>query len=296
MANTESNKLIDDYLNGNLSSLDKEAFESQLSSDPNLKSELNHQSEIIEGIESFRKAELKTRLAAINLSPTILGIISQSAAIKTAVSVATVSIIGTGVYFYNKTSFPILQRVDAISEYAIKETLLPKAIDKIEFIQKAENSELPVKLSNAKFIEPIIVKEDLRKASTNNAIDFKVPLSPNTADNSIDPDTEELVENTNGLEKLADIGTFDKVDVENIIDKKYKFHYKYTSGRLYLYGKFDKSPYEIIEINARNDKRLFFFYQENYYRIEKNTSDVTAFEAIIDSDLIQELNIIKLKQ
>ena len=70
--NTEYTILVENYLSGGMSKSEIDIFENQLSSDPLLQSELNHQSEIIEGLEGFRRAELKARLSNINLN--LLGI------------------------------------------------------------------------------------------------------------------------------------------------------------------------------------------------------------------------------
>jgi hypothetical protein len=59
------------------------------------------------------------------------------------------------------------------------------------------------------------------------------------------------------LDDLSDVGSLHKMEIENIITNKYKFHYKLENGRLYLFGKFDVSPYQILELNNKSGKKLF---------------------------------------
>lgn len=296
--NTEYSKVVEDYLNGDMSGSQKEMFETQLSSDPMLQSELSHQSEVIEGLESFRKAELKTRLAAINVNPTILGVISQSAMINSVTTVATTALIATGAYYYfDSPSMDFeLDRINSVG-YVLDEATLPES--RIELTPVETKKISPVVITpKSQIADPTVeAKVEAEENDLKEALSFNIPNSPDDIESDIIPSTEEILEsNTNNLEELSGVVKLDRVEIENIIDKKYGFHYRYLDGRLYLYGKFDKSPYEIIEINARSGKRLFFYYQDRYYKIEKATSEITAFETILDQELIKELNILKVKK
>lgn len=292
--NTEYNTIVENYLSGGMSSSDKLSFENEVTNNSYLQAELNHQTELIKGIQQFRKLELKSRLASINVNPTLIGIVSQSTALKSAIISASAVLIATGAYFYfdsPKTNFK-LEHINPISEYKLVADNVPEAINELD----------PVEI-NKKEIKPELTQkiEETAKASKTEIVkvqtpDFSVPNSPDPSDSESLPATEEILKNkSNGLEALTDVDKASKVEVQNIIDKKYKFHYQYLEGKLYLYGKFNEGPYEIIEINGREGKNIFFFYQGRYHKIKRNTSDVTRFEMITDLALIKELEILKGK-
>ena len=58
-------ELIDDYLSNRLTGAEKEAFEKQLNNDPSLKSDLDFQKRIVEGIRTARATELKSMLSKV---------------------------------------------------------------------------------------------------------------------------------------------------------------------------------------------------------------------------------------
>ena len=53
------------------------------------------------------------------------------------------------------------------------------------------------------------------------------------------------------------------------------FHYQYYQGKLYLYGDFRENPYEILELNSANGKRLFIYYNNVYYNILDDQQQIT---------------------
>jgi len=292
--NTDYNTIVENYLSGEMSSSDKLSFENEVNNSSTLKTELNHQTELIKGIQQFRRVELKNRLEAINLNPSIYGIISESVALKSAIISASAVLIATGAYFYfdsPKADFE-LEHINPISEYKLSDNNVPEVINElnpVEINTKENKPELPQKIKTATKIP----KTEKVKAQSP---DFSVPNSPNSSDPETLLVTEEILRNkSNGLDNLTEIDKTPKVEVQNIIDKKYKFHYQHSEGKLYLYGKFNEGPYEIIEINGREGKNIFFFYQGRYHKIRRNTSEVTRFEMITDSALIKELKILKEK-
>ena len=59
MASEKDFEILDEYAGNRLNPQDRAAFEKQLESDAELKNELSLQREIIEGVKTARKAELK---------------------------------------------------------------------------------------------------------------------------------------------------------------------------------------------------------------------------------------------
>ena len=88
-------ELVEDYLTNRLDEGARKAFEQRMQGDPQLRSEVELQQGIIEGIKSARAAELKAMLNNVPIGG------STASAITGKVILATISagIIGTALYF-----------------------------------------------------------------------------------------------------------------------------------------------------------------------------------------------------
>src|ERR1043165_7040062 len=95
----ENLDLIDNYLRGQLSGQEKEAFEKQLQVDPSLQSEVTLQHQLLEGIRKARVSQLKTTLNQVPVT----GAMTSGAGLSTMQIVAgvfTSAIVVTGTLFY----------------------------------------------------------------------------------------------------------------------------------------------------------------------------------------------------
>ena len=129
-----------------------------------------------------------------------------------------------------------------------------------------------------------------------NSIAFSVPEVNDELSNDPVPEPEQILEKAVARSKsFVDAGEFSKVDIENVVNNRYKFHYRLDNNRLYLYGKFEASPYEIIEINSFQSKKLFFYYNGSYFKLNQNVNDISPLLKIENPDVISELNILKKK-
>lgn len=298
--NKEQTDLINNYFDGQISASEKINLEGQLSKDPLLKSEFEHQQEIVKGLQDFRRAQLKTRLEAIVINPGILGFISQSTAFKSLSYMAAGILVGTGIYFYatqEEARVTNIDQVDPYLDYALTGT------DEIA-VEIPLAYRYPVKANEQlTWIEPAIAEvqvDVVDKFETQPPVRSKHTFEVPQVDASSDDDSGLLGDEMEAiaparLDDLSDVGSLNKMEIENIITNKYKFHYKLENGRLYLYGKFDISPYHILELNNKSDKKLFFQYNGNYFRLKENTRDITPLEKIEDSSILDELEIIKSK-
>jgi hypothetical protein len=78
-----------------------------------------------------------------------------------------------------------------------------------------------------------------------------------------------------------------QVNIEK--NRKYKLHYSYYENQLYLYGDFDKEPYELIDLKVTNNKGLYMYYQQKYYQLVDNTRSIAPLKEVKESDLIYKL-------
>jgi len=278
-------ELIDDYLTNRLGEQDKLVFEEQLQSDTALKAEVELQSQIINGLKTARVAELK---AMLNKVPVQNAPVEYSV-LKIAAGLIGTAVIISSVYFYfNGSSDPELQTPEPIED-TIKqdeETQIqkPDATEEIEEKTTVESAaESPV-LEQKK-----IEKKPIVSLPSDNS-ETPQPVGKPAID-VIDP-SEDLTESmpTRGSNTaLKPVLTVPKMNIEvDSSSKKYPFHYQFTSGKVVLFGSFDKSLYEIIEVNGGSHS-LFLFYKDNYYKLDDSNTDITALEEIKDKILIQKL-------
>ena len=108
---------------------EKAAFEDQLTRDPMLQSEFEHQKEIVQGLKEYRKLQLKTRLDNIPVNPGIVGAISQSTTMKVVSYVAATILVGTGIYFLipdDKNNSIVLENLQPKLDYVTQHSEIPE--------------------------------------------------------------------------------------------------------------------------------------------------------------------------
>lgn len=276
-----------------MSGSEKFIFEEQLTSDPLLKAEFDHQNEIINGLKEYRKTQLKTRLDNVTINPGILGVISQSATVKTLSYVVTSILVGSGSYMYfagEEVVHVNLPAIESKLEFVNPETSPSPFGRQLDYrYTKTINPSPWIDLAEER---PIV--ETLKEEA--NTIDFNVPEVKDDVAGDVIPEPDQILEKviTQNV-PFTEAVKIDKVDIENVVTNRYKFHYKLDNNKLYLYGKFEASPYEIIEINSFQAKKLFFYYNGQYYRLYQDINDISPLIKIQDQKVITELNIIKSK-
>ncbi|MEQ9052016.1 MAG: hypothetical protein RLP11_17010, partial [Marinoscillum sp.] len=82
------------------------------------------------------------------------------------------------------------------------------------------------------------------------------------------------------------------ISVETIQRNSETIKYKYFDGKLFLYGDFNSAPYEIIEINRPTERKLYLYYDQEYYSIIVSDK-VQELSPIADQQLLQELEIVR---
>ena len=290
-------KLVENYLEGNLSDADRIAFERKLASDTELRNEFDMQKEIIDAIKQERRLELKSRLDGIKVHwyHTIPNSLKIAASI-TALTISTLSAYyiidqntaidpkvdisepGNIIELAEPVAKPLVTKPSANETVAEEKTLEPKV-----FIKESEET---IRETNTKTTpaEKTVILPD------NREFEAFVPeqgseFEGNTGIDREDMENDELVTNT-----AVAVNPESKVEIKSIEHKKYDFHYLFKEGRLSLYGSFNDSPYEILEINSRSGKRFYLRYNDHYYSL-KRSDKIMPLVAVTDSLLISELNI-----
>ena len=71
MTNSNYSKLVERYLEGEMSGQEAMEFEQLMNKDPMLAGEYNLQQDIVSGIKDYRKSELKLRLDNVDVTPSV---------------------------------------------------------------------------------------------------------------------------------------------------------------------------------------------------------------------------------
>jgi hypothetical protein len=271
-------ELIDDYLANRLTGGEKEAFESQLGNDPTLKSELEFQKQIVEGIKHARATELKSMLSRVQVGG---GAQIEFSVLRIAAGVVLAGVVGAATYYYFKSeeSFPPIE--NAAADVSKKDAAKPEEA-------KPESTTAPSENKDDKVAAP----EKKEKASKEDSSgDIKPAVKPSIE--LADPSAELAEENRPSVELPESVSRTEiapsHVQVQmDSSNKKYDFHYQFAGNKLMLYGSFDRSLYEVLEINNQNHA-LFLFYKNNFYLLEESNKDITKLSAITDQALLKKL-------
>ena len=279
-------ELIDDYLSNRLKGAEKEAFEKQLNNDPSLKSDLEFQKQVIEGIRTSRAIELKSMLNKVPVGGATVSM--DFSVVRMAASIVAAGVVGAALYFYvTRGELPPFNKVATDLNKTTEELNKPEPAkqDVTEVAKDSIEQELPV-VTDAKKSkqEPkqSEKKDEQAKPAEKPKLDVTDPSSE--LDNN---DNSKQGEHAASLRR-SDI-TPSNIQVEmDSSNKKFDFHYQFVGPRLMLYGTFDKSLYEVLEINGDNHA-VFLFYKDAYYLLDEDQHKIKKLEPITDAALVNKL-------
>lgn len=281
-------ELIDDYLSNRLSGAEKEAFEKQLSNDPALKSDLDFQKQVIEGIRTARATELKAMLSKVPVGGTTISM--DFSVVKMAAGIVAAGVVGAAIYFYaTRGELPPFNKAA---------TDLNKTTEELKKPEQAEPDVTKVApdSNESKEVTPAVVepkkesKEPVKKSEKQEPVKpaEKPKLDVTDPSSELNDESKPAHNEPTANIRRSDI-TPSHVQVElDSSNKKFDFHYQFVGNKLMLFGQFDRSLYEVLEINGESHA-LFLFYKDAYYLLDENEDKITRLEAIKDAKLISKL-------
>lgn len=268
-------ELIDDYLANRLSDGAKVEFEKQMEGDPQLKTEVEFQKQIIEGIKKARVTELKSML---NNVPVGGGVLSTG---KVALATLSAGIVGTLLYFTLQSSQVTNQ---STTEEVITEQPVEASKENSES-EKANSEDITNQPTQQTITEIKEAPKANNKTKTNTTTDSpKVEVMDLT--NELTSEANESIETATNTKSVVSPSTMDVETVSG--DKLYPFHYQFVSGKLVLYGPFDSNLYEIIEVNGAHHS-VFLYYKDGYYSLNEAADTIVPLILIRDDELLSRL-------
>lgn len=269
-------ELIDDYLSNRLKGAEKEAFDKQLANDPSLKSDLDFQKQVVEGIRSARAAEIKTMLNNVQIGGA--GVSAEFSVLRMAAGLIAAGVVGAAIYFY-----------------VVRGEGPPFNKAATDFNHKTEQQkpEEPAQQEQTPEATPAVPEdkkeEEPKKEAAPKQEEVKAAERPKleVADPSKELATDNTKEESAGLRKIDVTPSQIQVEMDSS-NKKYDFHYQFVGTKLMLYGSFDRSLYEVLEINGDNHA-VFLFYKDAYYLLNEKQNRITKLEPITDATLVNKL-------
>lgn len=286
--NLNQQQQIESYLAGEMNPEEISAFESLIEVNPELRHELQFQTEVIKGIGEVRRAQLLARLDAIEVSAGWWSVIQNSSIIQYVGSAIVVAGFGGAAYwFLNNEPKQVSQDpsdgiIVSAPEYQSESWDFPE-IERIEALAE-ETSEQQVEESALEESETKSVKEETKKTFN------PVVAVPSAGD--IEAEKDFVPQGAPTPEDVDKSRVNKTLEVEVVDTNTSRIKYRYYAGKLYLYGKFQEEPYQILEINSTAGRRIYLYHMNAFYTITP-TDKPTGLMEVTDQKLIQELSILR---
>ena len=274
--------LIDDYVTNRLGSVEREEFERQLASDPALKTEVELQQRIIRGIQQARAGELK---AMLNKVPVGGSVSFDFPVLRMAAGLVGAGVVAATLYYSFK---PTIAPQDASTDLLKKtEQLKPEGTPEttITPIDNAKQEGDSAAGSPAPEIKEPASATPKRKEGTQTKPVEKPSISVTDPSEELAESNEVTAPHGGSANSPAPAPIEVEVDGEN---KKYDFHYQFAGDKLQLFGSFDRSLFEVIEVNG-GQRALFLFYKEQFYALNEKQSTPERLVPLRDAALIGKL-------
>ena len=284
-------ELAHKFLENKLSEQERLFLQEKISSDPSFKEEFSLQKDTINVLREFRKSQIKQRLESIEVGIGIGGFIAGLKLIHWIFISGVISVVSFFVVTSENPEYSEPSSLVTFNDQHIidaNKTLpeLPKP--KIEPIPAA-TEERTYKKNQA--TDELIVErknEDIREVIQPEAIQPEV--LENFPDQNADPDFPDDLAIENPATALLESDN-DQLGVEAVSSEEFEFHYMYFENKLFLYGSFGSTPYEIMEMNSSNGKKVFMYHNGDFFQIKENTRQPSALTKIENTNLIEELQI-----
>jgi hypothetical protein len=294
---TISEETIDLYLRGDLSGSDLETFNNAIASDPKLRQELDFQNDIVNSLKQYRHQQLKGRFNSIEIpAGTAGGGLGSSIYLKFAASIGIVAALmgGTALWLNNQSDTESTVAVNSTTSNPETGVLILKNNT------PESNSRLPEQTKPAAEKgtnnTATVKKEDKNTATQalsskkGNNVNVDVPTSENLASEQYSDHSTTDFE----VPSMNDGNT--NSSVQNIkvnIVKEKDLAYRFFNNQLFLHGNFSNSPYELYELNTSPEKRLYLYFETNYYELIQGKTKTTALTPIKDKATLNQLNQLK---
>ncbi|QHT70185.1 hypothetical protein GXP67_27840 [Rhodocytophaga rosea] len=283
---------LEAYLRNELPENERAEFEEMMRQDPLLQNEFQLQQDIIASIGAFRKQELKERLNRIDVSDTGRGN-TGSFAIGSMV-VGGIAILGlAGLFLLNHPAKDL--EPSQIAGAAVQTEIVSDSGEQTQYTTSSQDTQHTITSditqdetsTDASVAEPIAAKPQLKKATATKKTDIHPVVPSDEIGAELLQEQELTKEHELVMPETRIASSAHAVDNKLIIidntNPKLKLQYKYADGQLCLYG--IEKTYNIIDLPDFSQRYLY--YEGNYYRLNKNQSEVALMPKVTNAQEIQ---------
>ena len=299
MKSGDQEEAIAQYLTRRMSEVERSAFEQKISESPQLAQKIEFEKQIAQGIKNYKKGILKSRLDQLELSPSAVE--TTSIVTKTILAGITAVVIG-GLSYFMLTPDEILvieNQETMIGNDGMTEDENAKISLDIDttYAILSDKKEDERTSSITKYIENTRVKVSKKQSKKGSKSD-KVTLQSEVEVVLPDMDGTEMYfdEPFDSLQDFSDdlmknqaqVNSVPELEIEIEMKRTKKLKYIYVGEKLTLIGDFSASPYQIIEDNTIAEKKLYLYFEQEYYALTV-TSEKKALIPVRDIRLLDYL-------
>lgn len=292
-------EMMEAYLLNRLPKNEQLAFENRLRQDPLLQSEVNFQKEVLSSVQNFRKAQLKSRLDKIEVPSTPTFGPAKIAAVVVS------GLLAGALFLFLQTTENTTDTEQEESIVQVQKTLSsePKVLspgnNTVEETVIAKGAEAAV--SNEKNVREVQATADEIKPKSHKELEAE---EDRVGSDVRVPDFSDNFNDTEGFDKHVSLpeGNLTQTvetklrNLEVKVSEKEGVHeYQYYNNKLFLFGNFNSSPYEILELNAAKGKELFLYFNNEYYLLVPNTLEPSSLQELADPDVRRQLETMRMK-
>ena len=289
MENFSSINNIESYLTNKMSAAERKFFEAQLAKDPLLQNEVNFHKDVIEGLQDYRRKELKERLNNLDAKGG-----NNYTGLKIGAAAIALSLIGFGTYYFTTTTKE--EKAPATAVYA------PQATDK-ESVEKntTPSTGTETEAPASKSTEVKVAKKEVHSnKKAEPTFEERTPILNAPVVKEHFEEDEHAMHNENmdapsgGITK-SETPKLSSVEIKIEESKNNKLHYQHYNNKLFLYGDFNSKPYEILELNGTKESKLYLYFEDKYYALKSNQIKAANLEEIKNAKLIESLKALRDK-
>ncbi len=299
MQSRDQEEVIAQYLTRRMSEVERVAFEQKISESPQLSQKIEFEKQIAQGIKNYKKGILKSRLDQLELSPSAVE--TTSIVTKTILAGITAVVIG-GLSYFMLTPDEILvieNQETMIGNDGMTEDENAKISLDIDttYAILSDKKEDERTSSITKYIENTRIKVSKKQSKKGSKSD-KVTLQSEVEVVLPDMDGTEMYfdEPFDSLQDFSDdlmknqaqVNSVPELEIEIEMKRTKKLKYIYVGEKLTLIGDFSASPYQIIEDNTIVEKKLYLYFEQEYYVLTV-TSEKKALIPVKDMRLLDYL-------
>lgn len=298
---------IELYVKGKLTGPALFEFEQQMAADKQLASEVALQKHAISAIQESRRLSLKARLNNIPVSTgstsgsgNSISNFSKFFSIKSAaVVVATVGV-GIGAFFFTQNQIDVAENVSEnslenvnpdtamlLNSGSVATSTAPAVAETDDY--KPENTAPTNTTSQSQSVSTIENSTSSAPKARKISANGEAMLDQKFEDGSDGEVATEEVSAPKNTVASEDTKKKSEVDIKNISDGKYNFHYMLKENTLFLYGSFDATPYEILEFNEREGQSIYLYYDNSFFELKTAEVKPAKLKKITDEKLVAEL-------